>query len=283
MGEKNNTINMKDGVDIFEESNSPTKIFTFGSCVSRDIFNHTKEGEFEVTLNIQRMSFALLPLEGYPIRYEDLDMDYLDDFPWEVKMMIIELSKTGLSMIKDADADYVVMDLVEERFEFAEFEKDGKTYQCIKSGHFDNLYKKYLKDKVTKYRELSIEDYKDEEITNLFRKSISVLLDKFPIDKIILIETYFANRMIDDEGKITEYEDKVEVEKMNVRLHRVYKLMKQILDSFCKEGEASYTLLKAPEDNMGYANHKWGPFPVHYIDEFYENMGEKILKITKKL
>ena len=122
--------------------NRPIKIFTFGSCVSRDVFNHTSEEDFEVTLNIQRMSYALMPLTGYPIKFEDIDMEYLDDFVWEVKMMVLELSKKCLEMAKGADADYLVMDLIEERFDFTEFTVDGKTYRCVKTGHFDNYYDK---------------------------------------------------------------------------------------------------------------------------------------------
>lgn len=176
-------------------SESPIKIFTFGSCVSRDVFNHTPENDFQVTLNIQRMSHALMSLEGYPVNYDDLDMEYLDDFPWEVKMMVIEVSKKCLETAKEADADYLVMDLIEERFNFVEFAIDNKTYRCVKSGHFDNYYEKYLKDKVSDYRELSIDEYSDEEIEKCFRISVHELLKVFSIDKIILIETYYASKI----------------------------------------------------------------------------------------
>ena len=255
-------------------SEKSTKIFTFGSCISRDVFNHTAEEDFEVTLNIQRMSYALMPLEGYPVTYEELDMDYLDDFPWEVKMMVAEVSKNCLNMAKEADADYVVMDLIEERFDFAEFEIDGKSYRCIKSGHFENYYDKYLKDKATAYRELSLDDYTDEEIRKNFKLSIGELLQVFSIDQIIFIETYYADQMIDDEGNITEYENTEEILHANARLHRVYSIMKEVLGEYA-EGEKSYFLI-APEKVMGYANHKWGPFPAHYTDEFYVETGKQI-------
>lgn len=256
------------------------KIFTFGYCISRDIFNHTEEKDFEVVLNIQRMSFVLLPTKGYPVKYEDLDMDYLDDFPWEVKMMIMEVSKTGLSKIKDANADYVVMDLIEERFDFVEFKVDGNVYRCIKSEHFYNFYQKYLKDKATDYKVVSIEQYTDDEVKEYFKKSMDVLMETFSIDKLILIETYFAQKMVDDQGNITKYKDQKEIHKMNKRLVRVYKLMKEVLDTYNTE-DLHYSLLKADEDTMGYANHKWGPFPVHYTDEFYVKMGNRIKEITE--
>lgn len=256
------------------------KIFTFGSCISRDIFNHTEKNDFDVVLNIQRMSFALMPTKGYPIKYEDIDIDYLDDFPWEVKMMIMEVSKTGLSKIKDSNADFVVMDLIEERFDFVEFKVGEDTYRCIKSGHFENFYDKYLKDKATDYRELSIEEYSDQEVKEYFKKSMDVLMQSFTIDHLILIETYFAEKMIDDAGNITEYEDQKEINKMNKRLTRVYKLMKEVLNTYNTQ-DKMYSLLQADKDNMGYKNHKWGPFPVHYVDDFYINMGQRIKEITK--
>lgn len=250
------------------------KIFTFGSCISRDVFNHTSEEDFVVTLNIQRMSYALMPLEGYPLKYEELDMEYLDDFPWEVKMMVTEVSKRCLDMAKEADADYVVMDLIEERFDFAEFVINNNAYRCVKTGHFENYFNKYLKDKASGYQELSIDEYTDEEVKKYFEKSIRELLKRFPIDKIIMIETYYAQSMIDDDGKVSEYEDKQEIVKINKRLERLYGIMKQILNE-CSEDGKNYNLIKC-EDNMGYANHKWGPFPAHYTDDFYVNVGEKI-------
>lgn len=261
-------------------SENAAKIFTFGSCVSRDVFNHTAEDDFQVTLNIQRMSYALMPLEGYPVKYDDLDMDYLDDFPWEVKMMVTEVSKKCLEMAMDADSDYLVMDLIEERFNFAEFTIDNKTYRCVKTGHFDNYYEKYLKDKVSAYRELSINEYSDEEIEKYFRISVHELLKVFSIDRIILIETYYAYKMTDDNGIITEYENVQEITDTNNRLKRVYTIMKGILDGYAAD-EKSYHLIT--EDNlMGYANHKWGPFPVHYTDDFYIETGKKIKEIVEK-
>ncbi len=254
------------------------KIFTFGSCVSRDIFNHTDEKDFQVTLNIQRMSYVLMPREGFPVTYEELDMEYLDDFPWEVKMMVSEVSKTCLSMAGEADADYLVFDLVEERFDFAEFEIEGKKYRSVKTGHFENYYEKYLKDKVTSYRELSVEEYSDDEIRESFRKCVKELLKVFPIDKIILIETYYADKMVDDSGNITAYENVEEIGCTNERLKRLYRLMKQVLDEN-KEGDKRYCLLE-PEEILGYEKHKWGPFPAHYTDDFYEEMGHKIKEYT---
>lgn len=255
------------------------KIFTFGSCISRDVFNHTSEDEFDVTLNIQRMSYALMPLEGYPITYEELDMEYLDDFPWEVKMMIMEISKTCLEKAVTSDADYLVMDLIEERFDFAEFTIGKKLYRCVKSGHFDNFYDKYLADKVTDYTETSIDEYTDKEVEEMFDKSITTILKRFAIDKIIMIETYYARKMIDNKGNITEFENKEEISDMNKRLHRVYKIMKMVLDKHSTD-EKNYNLITADEDILGNADHKWGPFPVHYVDEFYENVGESIKIIT---
>lgn len=256
-----------------------TKIFTFGSCVSRDIFNHTPEEAFEVTLNIQRMSFALLPSSGYPITFEEIDLDYLDDFPWEVKMMVTEISKSAFNMVKSADADYVVMDLIEERFDFSEFTIDGFSYRCVRSGHFENFYEKYLKDKATDYRELSIDEYSDDEIRKYFNLSISAVLDKFTIDKIILIETYYAKEMIDEDGNIVPYENQEEIKKANKRLKRVYQIMKEVLDSY-GDDNMNYNLIEADENTYGYKNHKWGAFPVHYTDEYYEEMGRAIKLIT---
>lgn len=250
-------------------------IFTFGSCVSRDVFNHAPGNENEVSLNIQRMSMTLLPLKGYDINIEDIDMEYLDDFIWEVKMMLIEISKTALSMIDESNADYVVMDLIEERFDFAEFEIDGEKYTCIKSGHFDNFFEKYLKDKVTSYRETSIDEYDDEWIKKNLDIVIKRLCKKYSISKLILIETYYATEMIDDEGNITEYDIQEEIVEKNNRLHRMYGLMKEVLNENSTEDE-SFNLIEATENNLGYKNHKWGPFPVHYVDEFYENIGKAI-------
>lgn len=254
------------------------KIFTFGSCVSRDIFNYAPGNENEVSLNIQRMSMALLPLKGYKINIEDIDMDYLDDFIWEVKMMLIEMSKNALSMIADSDADYVVMDLIEERFDFAEFELAGEKYTCIKSGHFDNFYEKYLKEKVTSYRETNIDEYDDEWVKKNLDTVVKVLCKKYDISKLILIETYYANEMIDDEGNITKYEDQDEIAQKNKRLHRMYRLMKEVLNENSTD-EKTYHLIEADKNVLGYKNHKWGPFPVHYVEEFYVNMGMKIKDI----
>lgn len=116
-----------------------------------------------MTLNIQRMSYALMPLSGYPVTYEELDLDYLDDFPWEVKMMAAEVSKKCLEMAKEADADYI---------------------------------------------------------------------------------------------------------------------RKAVLDEYA-EGEKNYFLI-APEYVMGYTNHKWGPFPAHYTDEFYTTIGKQIKQWLEK-
>lgn len=256
------------------------KIFTFGSCVSRDVFNHTKEEDFEVTLNIQRMSYALMPLRGYEVKYEDLDMEYLDDFPWEVKMMVAEVSKSCLAMAKQTDAEYLVIDLIEERFDFVEFKIDGESYRCVKTGHFDNFYEKYLKEKATDYRELSIDEYSDEEIRKYFKQSVSELMSIFSIDRVVLIETYYADKMIDDNGNISAYDNQKEIASANKRLRRVYTIMKQVLDGYVEAGK-QYCLI-APEKTIGYANHKWGPFPVHYTDEFYEGVGERIKAWTDK-
>ncbi|GMM72684.1 DUF6270 domain-containing protein [Alteromonas gracilis] len=220
-------------------------IAIFGSCVSRDSIEVKKE-KFELLEYFSRSSFATFCSEPFTG-----DLHFIDEISssFQKKMVGCDLNKSALNSPSFSKADYILIDLIDERFELLQFNDNEfatlslelsqiiKDKKDIKRIPTDSLW--YFK----RFEEGFVKFMKETDVEP---------------SNIRVIQTHWALRNNDGKSTVNEY-------KLlnNLKLDILYSILQKYLPISC--------FIKIPVSYLiSDVKHKWGDAPYHYVKEFYE-------------
>lgn len=98
------------------------KAIIIGSCVSRDIFNLPEAKDFKISLYIARSSLASI---FTPVPFENTYSEKIKS-PFQRKLVSWDIEKKSSSLLQTTDADVILIDSIDERFNLAAFENGGR-------------------------------------------------------------------------------------------------------------------------------------------------------------
>ena len=106
-------------------------ISIIGSCVTRDIFEYDKD-VFKINDYFARSS--IVSMTSLPI---DVNSDYVQlNSPFQKKCVLNDLNKHSIQSVLNEDNDYLIIDLIDERFNL--YYRDGsfvtKSNELVSSG-----------------------------------------------------------------------------------------------------------------------------------------------------
>lgn len=224
-----------------------TKIFIFGSCVSRDFLEISGTRKFSLENYYARSSLASISSE--PLRDDRLVRRI--ESKWQRSMVKRDLGKNVIDDIINSEFDIFLIDLIDERFNLAEC---NSKYCTISTE-----YKKYQVK--GKYKTIPFDSDKKIELWKKgFEKLFKVLEEKGAVDKIRISRVYWAEN--DERGE--SFPDSVlsYIKKNNNMLEKMYSHMSKFININQFIDYPKYLLVSS-------STHKWGLQPFHYIDDFY--------------
>ena len=244
------------------------KIFIYGSCVSRDAFNFPEaQDKFELVGYYARSSLASIGSSAI-----DIDTKLLSNIKsnFQRKMVENDMTKQLLVDIINVDFDFLLIDLIDERFDLLEIAPNkfitysniyAEACQGVKSG-------RVIKKLSLEYEQLWI---------NGLNRLYSILKEHNLINKVKInkVEWIFPFK----EEQTFLFTDEY-IQENNQFLSKCYHRLNQLFpsDSFLLFGK---DLLK-PD-----LSHKWGRSPFHYIPQLYQAMIQmlvyRIMQIKLKL
>lgn len=237
------------------------KVNILGSCYSRELFNYTNE--HEVGCYVLQQSLFTMFAKPLPITLENARS--VDGANFTRRMMFYEFNKLGLEKILEEDADYLVVDFADCRYDIYEFDNPEGVkiiYTHESRSTFEHLATLPEYQHLEKHYFNVVEGHTDSELEEIVDKLISKLLTKFKPENIILNKMNMAKTYF-ERNEEKPFEN-------NFHLGRepfIHKIENIFLNKL--KGCKVLTTTHAPLVNI---NHRFGgPHPMHFEDIFYQH------------
>ena len=237
-----------------------TRIAIHGSCVSRDLFEFDKAGMFSVCEYIARNSIVSALAPAY-----EAGAELYRPGDWQKRMVQIDCSKTLFDHLENSGAEFLLLDLIDERFPL---NMAGET--CIT---WSGGAQKYLPSLPAKTMHAS--KYPRKRLKELAAGYCRRILSGFRPSQIILYRAKFLEQYLDKEGNLVSFpQDKIPYYR-TLNTHIIY--LMEIMEDFF----GGVHILDLPENAVSYEGHKWGLAPMHYDPLTYETVLNEIKKIVR--
>lgn len=238
-----------------------SKFLIFGGCVSRDLFNFS-DNYLLLSDYYARSSFASVFSESSPVPSEIKKLSS----PFQQRCVLRDFDKSFKGKVAEGDFDYLLVDLLSNRFNIAVKNTSVLTIsnELMKSG-FDPKATGY--QVVVRNTDKYFSYWKSG-----FEKFANHCRHHGVADKVIMNKIHLADRLQDGGAMPGGFTAEV-VNIYNDFLDRCYE--------FTNEKMPEVKWITYSERNiLGAVEHKWGPGPFHYVDEFYK---EGLMQLRKLL
>lgn len=235
-----------------------TKLNIFGSCVTRDIMEYDYRKVFCINEYIARQS--IISSLSVPVEFDENDIKL--DSTFQTKQLESDLKKNALARLENSDAEYLIIDLIEERFKIGKVANSYITFsnELWQSDIFKNMNLKIYEKK--KRGQRIYFRYKDIQI--YVNKFFDCLLKKYSQNRIIIHEVYLSDYFIDKTG-----EKKIFPNNYVIYNHKINSILAYMYG--CTKKRIPYAnVLSISSKYIADEKHKWGLAPMHFQEEYYK-------------
>ena len=259
------------------------KFTVYGCCVTRDVFNFLDNEIYTPILTIGSAPVTSVYSNGIDVDFEDVKVDanYVN------RMIHYNLTSQIIDRIREADSEYFIFDLAEERLPLQDW-KLGSNVSATPVTW--NIYKLSVSlKKMDKYKDLCISNWRLADMNmelykQLLERFCDEILKKYSPDKIIYFPLRQIDEILSDDYSIktfttnpNEYSEGIESLKMRERQNSIIRKAESIvLDKL-----QGCWIVPMPENAIGSERHHFGPHPLHFDYTFYEYYAEVIKLIVK--
>lgn len=231
------------------------RIFIFGSCVSRDAFL----GDMKPHDYLARSSIASAFGRSCNVDLAQADLAAIaSDF--QRRMVAADIRRSAAIALGSSGYDYLLLDLIDERFDLAEF---GDSLVTVSS----ELLRAGLELPPRQQRLSPV----DARRRRLWREGFRRLVQVVGEEKIILNRVFWATH---DENGI-ELPKQADIRAANLQLARMY--------GFVESFEGIRAIDYPPDLIVSDSRHKWGISPFHYIPELYLHTLKSIAELDEEI
>lgn len=238
------------GVDGF----SMKKIFVYGGCVSRDVFNpEFNKGGVELVNYVARNS--IVKIKDKPIKL-NIDSEKVSS-QFQRRLLINDSENNLLNLIGKDDFDIFFMDLLFLRYRVVSYKGTWLTYsnELKKSGVLGSLGK--------------VINYDNDLFWDKFKVGIDFLFDflanKDLLNRVLINRLYLSS--CTDKGEF--FDNQEYINRFNSVLDRAY-------DYLVTHLEERNFLNYNRDLFVADSEHRWGVDPMHYVSKFYEESYRKL-------
>ncbi|MBO1074168.1 DUF6270 domain-containing protein [Roseomonas marmotae] len=227
----------------------------FGSCVSRDPFDFLAPTGHDVLFYAARQSFV--GLRDEPVRYDPAW--YADLPPFERRCVFMDLEKSEEYFRFSADADYLIVDFIDERFDLMQV---GSSHVAATRHVLKEPFLAFHQDRLQRRRRLH------PPILDDWRRGAEYFMERatrrFAPERIILHEARWSSHFRTVEGELLPFDEKV-----RARVAPSNELLKHYHENFRALLPSCLTLRVPDEFLFADPQHRWSKEPFHYIPAYY--------------
>lgn len=238
------------------------KLNLLGSCVTRDAFSN--QNDFTIKNYFARTSFISIVSEPVKVEMEDINLNS----NFQKKSVYQDANKTILSGLLDEPSDYLIIDLIDERFNLAKVGNSIITMSNELKG--SNLLEKFPNIELNRF---------DNEVFELWKKSVDEFFTSifrvYGPNQIILHKTVWREKYVDKDGEVKDFSSLMinGIRKQNNLLNSYYEYIERFISMMNIIDMTDSKLLSSE-------NHIWGLSPYHFEDKYYEVFNDKLNEIV---
>ena len=246
----------------------PPSISIYGSCVSRDVFAIAQDDRFEIRSYIARQS--ILSAVAPPIPQGAIPLQNPSAF--RLRAVECDLRKSAFAELRESKSDYLMIDLIDERFPLLPFSgsyitASNEFYESApKSYSSAGTVKKHLKNGELYLGSLCIEDG--------IQAFCSRLGEIYRPEQVILHCAEFVDQYRSKSGEIERFTSHYLAE--NHRLNAILEAMFDRIQTYLP-GVHVIRELGAP---LSAEPHRWGLTPMHYEQSYYRRVLSRLYEIA---
>lgn len=239
----------------------------FGSCVSRDLLEVNKEKNFKLGTYVARES--IISALSIPVEYDKNDIKLSS--PFQTRMLEMDLKKECLSALEMQHSQYLIIDLIDERFDLG---KVADSYFTISGEFIESKVLDSVKYDVIKKTE-GFEKYLDKSIEAYVEEFCDRILKIYEPQNIILHKAFMVDYYVNSDKKTKKFS--FSYLNYNKRVNKVLTRMYECIEQCIPQA----IIIDLCEEYCADEAHKWGLAPKHYQQEYYIAVMNKIYKQLK--
>lgn len=248
----------------------PTAVSIFGSCVSRDLIEFDPLHRLILKKYIARESIASAVSSSVSIEMDSIQLSSR----FQREQLYIDFRKTALEKLARSNADYLLVDFVDERFPLLRWDNSLVTL----SNELENsglpldgkerlLHVPYERDGVSGY---TIGDTDMEWYVEEFCRRI---LEIVPQERIILHHVQAAECYLDRDRKVQIFPE------TRRNAYRIYNELWKYLRQNIQQRLPRCHVIDVSAGYMADEAHQWGLSPIHFQNGYYQEVMFRIYKI----
>lgn len=250
------TISVQTHIEIAKKDSC--KVFVLGSCVTRDAFEFSEKDQFTVAGYLARTSIASSFQEKSITEYDTSVIQSA----FQRRMVDNDLSKKTIDEIEKVDFDFLVIDLIDERFGVV------KTFD----GRYFTLSSEF-KENILLGDDVKLLSPNDDELFDLWCQGWDKFIELAKLkgfhNKIVINKVFWSNKDLNNEVVFPEYQRWID--KNNLWLKKLYAYI---------ESSEDVKILSYPNEILRIDRyHKWGGQPYHYTASLYLEFLKQLIRL----
>ncbi|MDQ6600383.1 DUF6270 domain-containing protein [Bacillus salipaludis] len=234
-----------------------------GSCVTRDAFSN--KDKFSIKNYFARTSFASLVSEPIKVDLDDISLNS----NFQKKSVYQDLNKSILNTLIEEPSDYLIIDLIDERFNLVQINNSIITMSNELKG--SGLLDKFNYVEINRF---------ENNVFDLWKKSVdecfNAIFKVYDPSQVILHKTIWREKYLDKSGEIKSFSPSMinGIKKQNNLLISYYEYIESFITKINIIDMTDIDLLSSE-------NHIWGLSPYHFEDKYYEIFNNKLNEIIE--
>ena len=252
-----------------EEERKNIPISIFGSCVSRDIFEEDSNKVFSLKTYVARHSIVSAVSKGIECNLENIMLSS----KFKKEAVYHDFIKDSFQRLASDHSDYLLLDLIDERFDLIECNINGRRSIVTYSAELQesNYLEKFKVIKKTQHNKKFLFNRGHENQIYLGRVNLKQYLDKFCEE---ILKIYKPSNVIIHRARMLDYyigkDGKVYKFKSNyIRNNKKVNMLIEYMYDYIADKLVGCKIIDLCDNFYADENHKWGLAPMHYQKEYY--------------
>lgn len=252
------------------DNNKKYEISIFGSCVTRDLLEYNKS-IFDLKTYVARQSIVSSVSKPIVCNLDDIKLKS----NFKKNQVYGDLVKNTFERLKNDGSKFLLIDLIDERFQLIKYENTILTYssELMESDFMHDIkllsrVNNKVNSKILNFfnkfnRKKPIYIINNVELDCFIDEFIDKILDIYNSENIIVHKAKMLDFYKDTSGAIKQFNRNylINNKKINDLLEYMYTYMSNKIPNA--------KVIDLCDDYVADENHKWGLAPMHYQEEYY--------------
>ena len=251
------------------------KINVLGCCVSRDVIDYKKE-KYEVP----RYAAFVSPwsmFSGRKVVVSDDELAKCNISNFRIRCLQHDANLSTIDYLKEKNSDWLLLDLGDTRLSVVDWARHN-VLMSYTTGLKNTL--QIFEEKLGKeHRIISCTDFPWCEFESRVRYLLDKILSFYQPEQIIFNELYCAYAFISRKNGYREWD--YEYKWMDEQRKQFNPLFKKVYELCLKKLNGCH-IIRWPENVIADELHRWGIYPLHYHNLYYEYAEKALDIITQK-